>query len=93
MNNTELIMLETDLGYLNPPQAVVTYLGQLLAAAEEAITAKGITLDHESAVDRLLIVSYAAWLYRKRDSGAGMPRPLEYQLRCRIVQSAGGGQA
>lgn len=85
---TELTMLEIDLGHLNPPESVVNYLTALLNAAEEFLAGKGITVDHDSDADRYLLVSYAAWLYRKRDNGAGMPRPLEYALRNRIVQAA-----
>lgn len=90
MDHPALTMLETDLGLLNPAPAVAAYLNALLEAAGEQITAKGVALDTGSAADLYLLSSYAAWLYRRRDSGGGMPRSLEYELRNRIVRTAGG---
>ena len=35
-------------------------------------------------VDSQLVVMYAAWLWRKRDTGEGMPRMLRYALNQRV---------
>lgn len=89
VKSPELIMLETDIGMPAPPAPVEAYLKQLLAAAETQLLNKGITINRESIDDILLLESYAAWLYRRRDSDIGMPRCLEYQLRNRLVQNTG----
>ena len=86
----EMALLKADLGYLTPTAAVETYMGHLLNAACRELAAKGIELDHTDSGDSLLVVMYAAWLYRKRDSSAAMGRMLEYSLRNRIIRSVTG---
>lgn len=76
-----LVMLQVDLGYLNPPDQVKTFMNHCLSAATTELQRKGVMLDSSDPADTHLLVLYAAWLYRKRDTGAGMPRMLEYALR------------
>lgn len=89
--STEMSMLQVDLGLINAPNPVNTYLQQCLDAAEAQINDKGVFLDKSCIDDVFLLVSYAAWLYRRRDSNFGMPRSLEYQLRNRHVAAHTGG--
>ena len=80
-------MLRTDLQ--NPPGLLNEYLGFLINSAKEQIAEKGITLDISSNEDCHLIIMYASWLYRKRNSNDGMPRMLRYALHSRLVHEKG----
>ena len=76
-----LNLLKIDLGI-----TVTAYderLEALLETARQMIAREGITLT-DSAEDTQLVVSYAAWLWRRRDSGAGMPRMLRYLINNRL---------
>lgn len=76
-----LNLLKIDLGI-----TVTSYderLEALLETARQMIAREGITLT-DSAEDTQLVVAYAAWLWRRRDSGAGMPRMLRYLLNNRL---------
>lgn len=76
-----LNLLKIDLGI-----TVTAYderLEALLETARQMIAREGITLT-DSAEDTQLVVAYAAWLWRRRDSGAGMPRMLRYLLNNRL---------
>lgn len=80
-----LTMLKVDLGILTTT-LYDTRLQQLLTAATSAITAEGVTdLDVNNALDQQLIVMYAAWLWRRRDSMDGMPRMLRLALNNRVL--------
>lgn len=79
-----LQMLKADLGLMNPPAEVRTYMVQLLDAAAAQIRARGAALT-DSTEDLLFTASWAAWLYRKRDSGAGLPEMLRRELLSRLV--------
>lgn len=76
-----LAMLKIDLGITGT--AYDTRLEQYLATAAELISREGVTLT-SSAEDKQLQVAYAAWLWRRRDSGAGMPRMLRWLLNNRL---------
>ena len=83
-DSTMLAMLKTDLGIITST-AYDARLTQLLTAAESAIRKEGAsTLDASDPLDQQLIVMYAAWTWRKRDTGEGMPRMLRYALNCRV---------
>ena len=83
MNTTTMLeMLKIDLGISTT--AYDARLTQYLAAAADAIKTEGITLDDTLASDGNLQVMYAAWLWRKRDTGEGMPRMLRYLLNNRL---------
>lgn len=79
--DAKLTMLKIDLGITGT--AYDDRLAQYITSAEQMIGTEGITLT-ESAEDKQLIVSYAAWLWRRRDSGNGMPRMLRYLLNNRL---------
>lgn len=55
-----------------------------LQSAYEAISEQGATLNSDSIRDRQLVIMYAAWTWRRRDSGEGMPRMIRYALNNRI---------
>lgn len=78
-----LSMLKTDLGIM---QTTIydERLDQYIEAAKDSIKEEGITLDLENVKDCQLVVMYAAWTWRKRDSGEGMPRMLRYALNNRL---------
>ena len=89
-DSTMLSMLKTDLG-ISTSTAYDTRLEQLLTVAQSAIIEEGAsTLDASDPLDMQLIVMYAAWLWRRRDSMDGMPRSLRYQLNRRIFAEKAG---
>ena len=89
MTDTDLLtMLRNDLQ--NPPGLVNDYLNFLINSSKEQIAEKGITLNLGSNEDCHLIIMYASWLYRKRNSNDGMPRMLRYALHSRLVHEKGG---
>lgn len=77
-------MLKTDLGF-----TAIKYderLKQYLQTAYKNIKAEGAqTLNVENIDDAQLVVMYSAWMWRKRDSGEGMPRMIRYALNNRIL--------
>lgn len=81
---TMLAQLKVDLGITT--DAYDSRLTQYLNAAAGQIAREGITLDASKADDALLQVMYAAWMWRRRDSGEGMPRMLRYQMNNRLFQ-------
>lgn len=58
-------------------------LAQYLKAAEAEIEREHVTLS-DSVADGNLVVQYAAWMWRKRDTGEGMPRMIRWQINNRI---------
>ena len=80
--STMLQMLKIDLGITTT--AYDERLSQYLTSAEDAITKEGITLDDSVISDGNLVVMYAAWMWRKRDTNEGMPRMLRWQLNNRL---------
>lgn len=79
---TCLSMLKVDLGISGT--AYDNRLNQYMQNAEAQITREGVTLDYSALDDLQLIVIYAAWTWRRRDTGEGMPRMLRYTLNNRI---------
>lgn len=77
-----LVMLKTDLGIM--ATAYDERLKQYLKASVAFITEEGAVLDYTSIQDQSLVVMYAAWLWRRRDSGQRMPRMLRYALNNRV---------
>ena len=56
-------------------------LSGLIDRAIEAIKREGITLGDDSTADQMIVVQYAAYLWRKRKGeDTGMPRSLRYEL-------------
>lgn len=76
-----LLGLKVDLGITTTAydDRLIVYL----QTAQARITEEGVTLT-DSVDDTLLTTQYAAWLWRRRDTGEGMPRMLRYQLNNRI---------
>lgn len=82
MTNSELLaMLKIDCGITTT--AFDERLAQYVETAKAEITREGATLA-DTASDSQLIVMYAAWLWRKRDTGEGMPRMLRYALNQKV---------
>ena len=78
-----LSMLKVDLGIAS--NGYDQRLTQILESSEKAIIAEGAsTLDNTVLEDAQLIVMYAAWIWRRRDTGEGMPRMLRWSLNNRI---------
>lgn len=82
-----LQMLKIDLGITGT--AYDDRLLQILTAAAQMITREGVTLS-DSVEDQQLQVAYAAWLWRRRDSGQGMPRMLRWLLNNRLFSEKAG---
>ena len=78
-NEILLPRLKIDLGITTT--AYDTRLGQYLDYAKAEITREGVTLTDG---DAQLVIMYAAWTWRRRDSGDGMPRMLRYALNNRV---------
>ena len=76
-----LNLLKIDLGIT--VSAYDERLQALITTAQQMITREGVTLS-DTAEDQQLVVAYAAWLWRRRDSGTGMPRMLRYLLNNRL---------
>ena len=79
-----LAMLKIDLGI----KATVydERLNQYLETAKDEIKREGVKnlLASSSVADANLVIQYAAWMWRKRDTGEGMPRMLRWQINCRL---------
>ena len=80
---TMLSMLKIELGIVTT--AYDTRLAQLLTTAAAMIEREGAALATATSIeDANLVVMYAAWMWRKRDTGDGMPRMLRWALNNRI---------
>ena len=85
MNTTEMLAaLKIDLGIAG--DAFDARLSQYLTSAQQSIRDEGIALSLDSIPDCNLAIMYAAWLWRKRDTGEGMPRMLRWQLNNRLFK-------
>lgn len=78
-NSILLPCLKIDLGITT--DAYDTRLEQYLENAKTEITREGVSLTEN---DSQLVIMYAAWTWRRRDSGDGMPRMLRYALNNRV---------
>ena len=83
---TKLQMLKIDLG-INTT-AYDSRLTQYLATAKAEIEREGVKLTNSNP-DENLIIQYAAWMWRKRDTGEGIPRMIRWQINNRLF----GGEA
>lgn len=75
-------MLKVDLGITTT--AYDERLAEYVKSAQTEITRQGATLDDSSVSDAQLVVMYAAWMWRRRDTGDGMPRMIRYALNNKI---------
>lgn len=81
---TLLSMLKTDIGIT--ATAYDERLKQYIQTAYKNIKAEGVqTLNVEDVEDAQLVVMYAAWMWRRRDSEDGMPRMVRYALNNRVL--------
>lgn len=76
-----LPMLKIDLGIT--ATAYDARLTQYLINAKKEIEREGADLT-DSIEDQQLVIMYAAWQWRRRDTGEGMPRMVRYALNNRI---------
>ena len=60
------------------------YLTQLIEVSTREIGREGVVLDTSQIDDVNLIVMYASYLYRKRNTDGPMPRMLRYALNNRL---------
>ena len=88
---TALTMMKTDLGIMATTTAYDTRFTQILNSSEQMIREQGANLDLDSAEDLQLLVMYATWTWRRRDTGDGMPRMLRYALNNRILKEKAHG--
>lgn len=61
-----------------------------LENAQREIQREGATIG-DSVDDDQLVIMYAAWTWRRRDTGEGMPRMLRYALNNRVFSQKMGG--
>lgn len=86
-DETMLAMLKINLG-INTT-AYDERLRQYLETAKAEIEREGATLSAGSVPDCNLIIQYAEWMWRRRDSGEGMPRMIRWQINNRIFDMGG----
>lgn len=77
-----LEMLKIDLGITT--KAYDERLQKYITSAQAQIEREGIKLSLESVDDMQLVVMYAAWMWRRRDTMEGMPRMVRYALNNRL---------
>ena len=88
-DDTMLAMLKVNLGITT--QAYDGRLEQYLSSAKAEIEREGVTLSPSVSVDDAnLIIQYAEWMWRKRDSGEGMPRMLRWAINNRLFEVQNG---
>ena len=91
-DNDKLTMLKIDLGITST--AYDRRLMQYLKSARAEIEREGVTLSAddpgadpptiETIDDANLQINYAAWQWRRRDTGEGMPRMIRWQINNRL---------
>lgn len=87
-----LLMLKIDLGITTT--AYDSRLTQYLRSAQAEIEREGAAICPARLDDAMLVVMYAAWQWRRRDTGEGMPRMLRYALNQHVLsQKARGGSS
>ena len=79
--------LKVDLGITT--EAYDNRLMQYLYNAQKEIAREGAEIG-DSIDDDQLVIMYAAWTWRKRESGEGMPRMLRYALNNRVFSQKMG---
>lgn len=79
--DTILEMLKVDLGIST--NAYDERLSVYIQYATEEIEREGTVLS-DTISDQNLVAMYAAWLWRKRETGEGMPRMLRYALNNKV---------
>ncbi|MCL9634654.1 hypothetical protein L2095_07910 [Bacillus zanthoxyli] len=85
--STLLELLKLDLGFKHTARD--TYLNKLIPSAEKELIRKGLVLDMTQDDDQMLVVDYAAWLYRNRQEYQPLPRNIQIRIHNRAIQKAG----
>ena len=87
---TMLDMLKIDLG-ISTTNKYDDRLKQYLQTAVKEIKREGATLSFSDSVeDANLVIMYAQWLWRKRDTGEGMPRMIRWEINNRLFGGDNG---
>ena len=90
-------LLCVNLGYPpnSVPDGVKTYLQHTITAAQSRLSGAGITVSAvEDAAGLDLLVMYAAYLYRRRDSNEPMPQSLRLALNdAKVAATTKGADA
>ena len=82
---TILSALKIDLGITTT--SYDSRLSQIIQASAESIISEGVsTLNPEVLGDAQLVIMYAAWTWRRRDTGIETPRMLRWSLNNRIMK-------
>ncbi|MEI2341612.1 hypothetical protein [Priestia megaterium] len=84
---TLLELLKLDLGFKHTARD--TYLIALISSSEKELTRKGLVLSMMEIDDQMLVVDYAAWLYRNRQEYQPLPRNIQIRIHNRAIQKAG----
>lgn len=71
-------MIKLDIGIMSTARDF--YFQQLAVAAREELNARGARLDLNKIADKVLVADYAAWKYRHRETGEGMPEHIRQRL-------------
>lgn len=79
-----LASLKVDLGNLRTT-AYDERLTEIIITSYQMIEREGATLNVSTLEDAQLVVMYAAWMWRRRNTGEGMPRMLRYALNNRVL--------
>ena len=83
MTDVELLAaLKIDLGITGT--GYDARLDQVITSAQELIAREGVTLNLSNFEDCQLVIMYACWLWRRRDTMEGMPRMLRWALNNRV---------
>lgn len=83
--------LKIDLGISASTTIYDERLSAYLNQAVEEIKREGADLLEETVGNDQIIVAYASWRWRTRDTQAGMPRALRYSLNNLIMSQKAGG--
>lgn len=84
-----LALLKVDLGIMNST-SYDNRLTAIINASVSAVVREGVSTLSDSAEDIQMIVMYSEWLWRKRDTGEGIPRNLRWMLNNRIFSEKAG---
>lgn len=87
-DETMLQMLKIDLGITT--DIYNDRLTQYITAAKAELEREGVVLTN-SIADGNLVIQYAAWMWRKRDTGEGMPRMIRWQINNRLFGGESDG--
>lgn len=71
-------LLKLDLGIVSTARDY--YFQQLVIAACEELNARGARLNLDKIADKILAADYAAWQYRHRETGEGVPEHIRQRL-------------